>query len=207
MIKKFYIFISIILFFLLFQNKFFLQKKEENTDVTIDFSNKRVLELDCEIKKSVFKKNLNGLMFIKNNKYRVLLFNNNLKKIDIGCNEDYFWYWSEREEKNTLFYSDIRHMDMVMKKAYKPSWMFNVFKKIDKKGESFNILDNNKIISKAVVLDKNIIEYSLLEEGIVIKIIIKNALNQNFDEGVFAIPFNEYFIKNKMIPNDASFSP
>lgn len=200
MIKKIYIFISIIIIFLVYNKLFLNNQPDIKIQDNIDFSSKKTLDLEVEVIKGFFKKTIGGLMFIDNNRYRVLLYDNNIKKIDIGCNEKYFWYWSEREAKNTLFYSENKDKDFVLKDEYNPSWMFGVFKNLEKKDQTINLIKNNKIISKAQILENNGIVYSLIEEGIKIKVIIKNVSNQNFDEDVFNIPFKEYYINNKMIP-------
>lgn len=201
MIKKIYIFISIIFVFLACQKLCLDSESDIKIKKNIDFSVKKALDLDVEIKKGIFKKNIFGLMFIENNNYRIFLYKENIKKIDIGCNEKYFWYWSAQESQDTLFYSENKNKDLVLKRAYNPSWMFNCFKNLDKKGQSFLLTLDSVVVSKATILDNNIIEYNLIEEGIIIKITIKNVLNQNFDKDVFLIPINKFKNHNKMIPN------
>jgi hypothetical protein len=148
----------------------------------------------------LLKKTLEGTMFLEDDKFRILLYFASEKKIDVGCNKKYFWYWSKKEEEKTLFYSDVGDMDLVLKEYYSPTWMFNVFKNIDKIGEVYNLYKADKLLSTAKILPNNIIRFYIIEEKLTIIFKIKNASNKNFDESVFKMP--NYRILNKMTPGN-----
>jgi hypothetical protein len=210
MLKKICIFTSIFFILFLIKNTQYLDKKDVISNPSnnlIDVSQKQMFFLDCELKFVIFKKTLDGVMFLKNENFRILLYDKKDKKIDVGCNEKYFWYWSKNEEKDTLFYSDRVDMDYVLEDSYRPSWMLDVFKNINKPGENFNLLKDNKILSKANILENNIIKFYLVKENITLLFKIKNAFNKNFDESVFDMPEDNYKILNKMLRPTKSSSP
>ena len=198
MIKKICLFLIIFFLFYLTNNI----KKEIETSknqILINSKDKKELTINCEISLGLFKKNLDGRMFLENNKFRIFLYIVSEKKIDVGCNEKYFWYWSKKEEENTLFYSDVSDMNLVMKDCYNPSWMLSVFKNIDKKGEVYSLHRGSKLISTATILPNNTIKFQFIEEKLTIVFKIKNAFIKDFDESIFKIP-NHYRVLNKMTP-------
>lgn len=196
MIKKFCcIFLFFILFFLLSSDR-----KNEKTDFKpIKIYNNTRFLIECEIKKGFFSNKINGELYLKNKEFRLLLGHGSEKRIDVGRGYDYFWYWSYYEDNNTLFYSDLENMDLVLKNSYKPSWMLYVFNNINKLGEKYNLIENNEVISTAEILNNKII-FNFLKEKIIIFIEIKNAFNENYDESIFCIPKNKFKKFIKMIP-------
>lgn len=200
MLKKICLFLIIFLLFFIIKNitKEFNQPNQNQIKI---YSEKQILTINCSVSIGFIKKTLDGEMFLKDDKFRIFLYYNSDKKIDIGCNEEYFWYWSKKEEENTLFYSDKDNMDSVLKDGYSPSWMLSVFKNIENIGEKYNLNKNNKLLSTAEILPNNTIVYSIIEENIRIIFKVKNTLIKNFDESVFIMP-NNFKVLNKMIPNN-----
>lgn len=203
MFKKICLFIIIFLLFLIIKNNKNETKTLQN-QIMINSPEKRILSINCEISLGLFKKILDGDMFIHNENFRIFLYYKSQKKIDIGCNSEYFWYWSKKEDENTLFYSKRSDMDLVLKECYSPSWMFSVFKNLEKIGQKYNLLKDEKILSTAQILSNNIIKYNIIQENITIIFKIKNASIENFNESVFIIPSNEFKNLNKMIPGNSS---
>lgn len=199
MIKKICLFLIIFLLFCLIKN-IKIETEIPKNQIIINSKNKEELSISCEVSLGFLKKTLEGTMFLEDDKFRILLYFASEKKIDVGCNKKYFWYWSKKEEEKTLFYSDVDDMDLVLKECYSPTWMLNVFKNIDKIGEVYNLCKDNKLISTAKILPNNIIKFYIIEEKLTIILKIKNASNKNFDESVFKMP--NYRILNKMTPGN-----
>jgi hypothetical protein len=185
---------------------FYLTKNTKNeieipkNQIIINSKDQEELSISCEVSLGFLKKTLDGTMFLEDDAFRILLYSYSEKKIDIGCNKKYFWYWSKKEEENTLFYSDVDDMDLVLKECYSPTWMLSVFKNIDKIGEVYSLNKANKLISTAKILPNNIIKFYIIEEKLTIMFKIKNASKKNFDESVFKMP--NYRILNKMTPGN-----
>lgn len=198
MLKIFCFLLNFFLIFLLISSIKNKEINEKSSKLSVsNIYEKQAFLIECEIKKGIFQKKVDGKIFFKDNKFRLFLYKDLEKKIDVGCDDTYFWYWSYNEQKDTLFYSDYCYMDSVLKDCYQPSWMVRVFKNLNKVGDKYNLIKSNKVVCVATISKQEIL-YDFKENGLFITIKIKDAF-KNFDESVFKIP-NEFKIYNKMTP-------
>ena len=130
MMKKFYLALVFILFFLFFYNKrqtdvVFLKKNGNSQNKTEYKSIKSLASYNLSIHLiQRFPITLSGNLFYDDKKFRLSASSFFGKELDIGINDNFLWYWSKRSKPKAIYYSDVKNLNRTgLKSALNPEWI------------------------------------------------------------------------------------
>ncbi len=160
------------------------QEKVQSNEI-IDKINNRTKDIK-RIKSDIYIK-LNTVLgakgfiaYEKTNNFRMVCNSVFGKEIEIGSNDDYFWFWSRTIKPKALYYGDLDKIEKTrLRKIFYPV-LIRSFLGIDEIKNCEVTKDQNKfyIIEKIDLGDEKLIQIKIIEEG---KIIAQKITNLNHE--------------------------
>ena len=81
-------------------------------------------QVDIEIPRKITFHMVGSINYEKDKKFRMVAESRMGKEIDIGSNQNYFWFWSKRMQPPNLYYASYDHlMQTSLKTPFNPLWM------------------------------------------------------------------------------------
>ena len=172
---------------------FCVKKINENTKKIFSLNYKNI---KIRLVKGFYFKTKGELYFERNKKLRMIISNLTGKQMDIGSNEDIFWFWSKYMEPPIYYFS--KHQNLIkinLKAPLCPEWIIESMglKEIDIKNSSFiktknyqgiktlktGISEENFNIFTLIDTDKNVVVLRYLcdlEDNIIVSVEYKNYI-------------------------------
>lgn len=98
------------------------------------------------------------LFYEKNNKkIRILIGTFFGKELDIGANQEFFWFWSKRMNPSSLFYAKIQSASNThLRPALSYDWVFKSFgfEEIDPKNAQIILCNGNHAIKESLIINE-----------------------------------------------------
>jgi hypothetical protein len=121
----------------------------------INLRNKKIRSFYSKIEVSISGQKVNGfLCYEKDKNFRMQLYRNFLE-LDIGSNDEYFWFWSKRVKNPAIYYA--RHgSETNLKDALNPVWMMKIFGFQELNGNYYRLKDKIALVQQdKITLIKN----------------------------------------------------
>ena len=181
------------------QNQERTQNKEVITKINNKTKNINRIHSDISIKLNPMLSVKGFIAYEKSNNFRMICNSFFGKEIEIGSNDDYFWFWSRTLRPKSLYYGDLEQIEKTrLRKIFYPV-LLRIFLGIDEIKDCEITQDQNKfyIIEKIDLGDEKLIQIKIIENDKIISQKITN-LNHELILDINILEFQENSLPKKL---------
>lgn len=188
----------------------FIEEQDLNPAKDVEKINKKLKSIKTivynnikiTIRNNFYFKATGQLYFQNDKKLRIKISSIFGKEMDIGSNEEFFWFWSKRMVPSALYYSNHRDLHKSnLKAVFNYDWIMESFgfQAIDIKNAQFLKLDKLIVIKQRKVSNNGEVVFLLTKIDSIKNIVLSRQLCNSDNKVIASVEFKHFLEENNTL--------